>query len=192
MEMLWWVRRIVLSTNAITLLCARQRTMSSFVSRSLIRSDAFAAVTKTCLSSRISLRSAHTVRVIVCQDLPPKAYEGDILNVKAGYARNYLIPQKKVVYATRQNFEKLGLQDTELETTDQRRDRLAREAHSGEDLDLKAADLLKHYLRNKTVWLTQMYRFFVVTGIRPYSLNISFVFYYSSNCGAMQTLLPMH
>jgi hypothetical protein len=99
----------------------------------------------------VAVRCAHNVRVIVQQDVPPKAYEGDILHVKAGYARNYLIPQKKAVYATRCNFEKLNIQDPDLETTEQKRDRLAKEAASGEDLDLKASEVLKHYLRNKVV-----------------------------------------
>jgi ribosomal protein L9 len=94
----------------------------------------------------------HTVRVIVQQDLADgKAYEGDVMEVKAGYARNYLIPQKKALYATRQNFERLGMSDPDQETEEHRRDRLAKEAVAGEDLDLKAADLLKYYLRNKVV-----------------------------------------
>lgn len=94
----------------------------------------------------------HTVRVIVQQDLADgKAYEGDVLEVKAGYARNFLIPQKKALYATRQNFERLDMQDPDLETADHKRARLEREAQAGEDVDLKAADLLKYYLRNKTV-----------------------------------------
>lgn len=96
-------------------------------------------------------RQAHTVRVIVRQDIPPKAYEGDIVHVKAGYARNYLLPHKKAVYATRQNFEKLGMTDPELETPEQKRERTLKQALAGEDLDLKAADVLKHYLRNKVV-----------------------------------------
>lgn len=116
-----------------------------------------AAITKRPLPAVPSQhRFGHTVRVIVRQDLPPKAYEGDILRVKAGYARNYLIPQKKAVYATRQNFLKYNLQDPEVETTEQRRDRLAREASSGDDVDLKAADLLRHYLRNKTVGVSAL------------------------------------
>lgn len=94
----------------------------------------------------------HTVRVIVQQDLADgKAYEGDVMEVKAGYARNFLIPQKKALYATRQNFERLGMLDPDQETEEHRRERLEREAQAGEDLDLKAADLLKHYLRNKVV-----------------------------------------
>ena len=94
----------------------------------------------------------HTVRIIVTQDVSEgKIYANDIVTVKAGYARNYLIPQKKAVYATRQNFMKYNLKDPELETAEERQKRLEREAIAGDDKDLKAADLLRTYLRNKVV-----------------------------------------
>ena len=95
---------------------------------------------------------AHTVRVIAIADLPHgKAYQGDILHVKAGYARNFLIPRKIVVYATRQNFDRLGLKDPDRESVEEKKEREAREALAGDDKDLKAADLLRQYLRNKVV-----------------------------------------
>jgi hypothetical protein len=94
----------------------------------------------------------HLVRVIIKEDLPEgKAYEGDVMEVKAGYARNFLIPQKKALYATRKNFERLGLKDPDQETAEERQARLLREAQAGSDLDLKAYDLLRSYLRNKVV-----------------------------------------
>jgi ribosomal protein L9 len=94
----------------------------------------------------------HTVRIIVTQDVSEgKLYSGDISTVKAGYARNFLIPQKKAVYATRQNFVKLNLKDPELETAEELQARLEREAVAGDDRDLKAADILRAYLSNKVV-----------------------------------------
>lgn len=97
-------------------------------------------------------RGKHTVRIILQDDLPNgKAYSGDVLHVAAGYARNFLIPQKKALYATRQNFARLGMKDPDMETAAERQARLARERMEGEDEDLKAADLLKNYLRNKVV-----------------------------------------
>lgn len=96
----------------------------------------------------------HSVRLIAVEDLPHgKAYRGDVVHVKAGYARNHLIPQKLALYATPQNFEKLGLVDPEHETDEQRRERLAREASATaqDEAYLKAADTLKKYLRNKVV-----------------------------------------
>ena len=95
----------------------------------------------------------HSVRVILKEDLPNgKAYKGEVLHVKAGYARNYLIPGKFALYATEENFERLGILDPDLETAEQKAERLSREALSEEGAkELKAADLLKHYLRNKVV-----------------------------------------
>ena len=40
---------------------------------------------------------------------------GDMVRVKAGYGRNYLIPQKKAVPATKQNIEKFEAKRAELE-----------------------------------------------------------------------------
>ena len=99
----------------------------------------------------------HTVRIIVKEELPHgKAYKGDVIHVKAGYARNFLIPQKKAVYATRQNFEKLGMKDPDQETLEERKARLEREALATDDEDMKAADLLRYYLRNKVVSIAKV------------------------------------
>jgi len=109
---------------------------------------------KNNLLQRTVQRQSHSVRLIAVEDLPHgKGYKGDVLSVKAGYARNYLIPQKKAVYATPQNFVKMGIVDPDLETEEQRITRLQRES----SMDLKAeqylkeADMLKKYLRNKVV-----------------------------------------
>ena len=99
-------------------------------------------------------RWGHSVRLIALEDLPyGKGYQGDVVTVKAGYARNFLIPQKKAVYATPQNFEKFGVVDPEFETEAQRLARLERESsmNKTEEQYLKQADVLKKYLRNKVV-----------------------------------------
>jgi len=99
-------------------------------------------------------RHGHSVRLIALEDLPHgKGYEGDVVTVKAGYARNYLIPQKKAVYATPQNFERLDIVDPAEETEAQRAARLERESSMSkkEEDNLKQADLLKKYLKSKVV-----------------------------------------
>ena len=77
------------------------------------------------------------------------------MTVKAGYARNFLVPKKMALYATPENFARLGVADPEAETMEEKRARLAAEAAVEEDeeaaADLRAADILKHYLRNKVV-----------------------------------------
>lgn len=101
-----------------------------------------------------SRRLGHTVRVILTQDVDG-LYKGAVLRVKAGYARNKLIPQKQALYATPENFQRLEIKDPESETLEQRRERLARERDFAEEggEELKQADLLKYYLRNKVVRL---------------------------------------
>ncbi|OEU14867.1 hypothetical protein FRACYDRAFT_262122 [Fragilariopsis cylindrus CCMP1102] len=101
----------------------------------------------------------HTVRLIAMEDLPHgKAYKGDVVKVKAGYARNHLVPQKLALYATPQNFERLGMIDPDYETEEQRLVRLERELNmtASEDKYLKEADLLKRYLKNKVLQIWRM------------------------------------
>lgn len=99
-------------------------------------------------------RFAHTVRIICCQDLPNgAASRHQVTQVKAGYARNYLLPQKLAVYATRANFDKFNLVDPELETLEQRRARQAAAAAKDDDVEAHAADILRRYLAHKTVRL---------------------------------------
>ena len=63
-----------------------------------------------------------TVRVIVRQDWENgKAYTDDVIDVRAGYARNYLIPQKLAVYATRENFFRFNVPNPDQETAEQRK-----------------------------------------------------------------------
>ena len=71
--------------------------------------------------------------------------------MNACWVGNGLMPQRKALYATRQYFDKLRIKDPDLETVNERRLRLEREAQAGDNKDLKAADLLKFYLRNKEV-----------------------------------------
>ena len=73
------------------------------------------------------------------------------MEVKAGYNRNYLIPQKLALYATPENFARLGIKDPDEETPEEKRLRLEREAAEEVDEDLQAAKLLRKYLSNKVV-----------------------------------------
>jgi len=99
------------------------------------------------------MRQARTVRVILTEDLPTgKGYAGEVHHVKPGFARNYLIPRKKALYAIPKNFERVGMPDPDLliETIEEKKNREEME----NDEDVKAADLLRHYFRNKqlTIW----------------------------------------
>lgn len=124
----------------------------------LVSGTSIPACSPTLSQPLIPRRYGHTVRIILKEDLPDgRGYSGDVMTVKAGYARNYLVPKKMALYATPENFERLGVTDPEAETIEEKRARLAAEAAAEEDeeaaADLRAADLLKHYLRNKVVSL---------------------------------------
>lgn len=96
------------------------------------------------------IRQARTVRVILTQDLDDgQGYSGEVHTVKPGYARNFLIPRKKALYAIPKNFERVGIPDPEL-TAETAEERAAREKKDNDE-DAKATDVLRHYLRNKTL-----------------------------------------
>jgi ribosomal protein L9 len=100
-------------------------------------------------------RNGHSVRIILTSDLPDgKGYAGEVHSVKAGYARNNLIPLQKALYATPTNFERVGIPDPDLriETAEEKKLRESMES----DEDLKAADFLRYYLRNKTLKIWRM------------------------------------
>lgn len=85
-------------------------------------------------------RWAHSVRVIALQDIPQRAQSGQIATVKAGYARNFLIPQKHAVYATRENIVKYNA----TEETEEKPEAV-------KDPDRQEADRLQYYMRNKVL-----------------------------------------
>lgn len=72
------------------------------------------------------------MEVILLKKLANLGELGDTVRVKSGYARNYLIPQGKAVFATKENLaqfeqrraEFLRLADEELALAEQRREKL--------------------------------------------------------------------
>ena len=76
-------------------------------------------------------------------------YAGEVHNVAAGYARNYLLPKKMAVYATPRNFERCGLVDPDIAAKEE--EGKMQQLGDEENEDLKAADRLRIYLRNKSV-----------------------------------------
>jgi len=115
---------------------------------SQVHNNVFIAVGTT----KTQVRQAHTVRVIYTKDLPNgKGYAGEVRTVRAGYARNHLVPLKKALYATPNNFERVGIADPdELSQEEERRAKEVGVMEQDSE-DTKAADFLKYYLRNKTL-----------------------------------------
>ncbi|MGQ9656160.1 MAG: 50S ribosomal protein L9 [Thermodesulfobacteriota bacterium] len=55
------------------------------------------------------------MKVILVEDVEDLGRAGEILNVKDGYGRNYLIPRKKALPATPQNIQKMEKMKKEME-----------------------------------------------------------------------------
>lgn len=64
---------------------------------------------------------AKSSEVILLERIDPLGQMGDIVNVKPGYARNYLLPQKKALRATEANVAYFKAQKKELEALNDKR-----------------------------------------------------------------------
>lgn len=73
------------------------------------------------------------MEVILNETIDTLGREGDIVKVKPGYGRNYLLPQKKAVIATESNIARFEQNKAEIET------RLNDEAKTAEALAKKLA-----------------------------------------------------
>ena len=57
------------------------------------------------------------MEVILLEKIPKLGELGDLVQVRAGYGRNYLIPQGKAKFATKENISEFEERRTELEAT---------------------------------------------------------------------------
>ncbi|GMF26769.1 unnamed protein product [Phytophthora lilii] len=59
----------------------------------------------------------HRVDMVLKEDVPKLGFRGDEVSVKAGFARNYLYPEKLAVYATDANREKYKVDKESVDET---------------------------------------------------------------------------
>ncbi|MDR1289125.1 MAG: 50S ribosomal protein L9 [Holosporales bacterium] len=57
------------------------------------------------------------MQVVLLERVSKLGFIGDVVNVKTGYARNFLLPQKKALRATPANLEYFTLKKAEIEAT---------------------------------------------------------------------------
>jgi large subunit ribosomal protein L9 len=81
------------------------------------------------------------MKVILLEDIDSLGRLGDTVTVKAGYARNYLIPRKLALQATEQN---LKAQQNQIQALERRKDQAIEEARSLSD---KLAGVMLSYTR---------------------------------------------
>jgi large subunit ribosomal protein L9 len=71
------------------------------------------------------------MKVILQQDVRGQGKKGDVVNVSDGYARNYLIPRKLAVEATKEALNELKIREKAIKAAEEReRERLAELAES--------------------------------------------------------------
>ena len=67
------------------------------------------------------------MKVILLENLRKVGYIGEIIDVKRGFARNYLISQKKALFASKENIKEVEKIKSELGKKDQDKKNLAKE-----------------------------------------------------------------
>tara|TARA_B100000427_G_scaffold314916_1_gene308530 strand:+ start:411 stop:869 length:459 start_codon:yes stop_codon:yes gene_type:complete len=61
------------------------------------------------------------MKIVLLENLRKIGSIGDIIDVKRGYARNFLIPQKKALFASKENIDEVNKIKQELNKKDQER-----------------------------------------------------------------------
>lgn len=61
------------------------------------------------------------MKVILIEHIENLGAKGELVNVKRGYARNYLIPRAYAIYATPQNMKRLSLIQEDLKASEEKK-----------------------------------------------------------------------
>ena len=69
------------------------------------------------------------MKVILLENLGKKGSIGDIIDVKRGFARNYLITSNKALYASKENIKQVEKIKAELNSKDQEKEKNAKSIH---------------------------------------------------------------
>ena len=90
------------------------------------------------------------MRVILLENLRNFGSIGDIVDVKRGFARNYLISQKKALFASKKNIENVEKIKKELNKKDVEKKKSAKDI--ADKLDKKTFDVRKLCTENKELY----------------------------------------
>ena len=90
------------------------------------------------------------MRVILLENLAKIGSIGEIIDVKRGFARNYLISNKKALYASKDNIKEVEKIKTELNKKDQEKKRNAKQIY--ESLKNKTYEVKKLTTENKDLY----------------------------------------
>ena len=90
------------------------------------------------------------MKVILLENLAKIGSIGEIIDVKRGFARNYLISNKKALYASKENIKEVEKIKTELNKKDQEKKRNAKQIY--ESLKNKTYEVKKLTTENKDLY----------------------------------------
>tara|TARA_B100000674_G_C37809572_1_gene900458 strand:+ start:257 stop:715 length:459 start_codon:yes stop_codon:yes gene_type:complete len=90
------------------------------------------------------------MKIVLLENLRKLGNIGEIINVKRGYARNFLIPQKKALFASEKNIKEVEKIKTDLNKKDQEKKKLAKEI--AEKLKNKSYEIKKLVTENNELY----------------------------------------
>ena len=90
------------------------------------------------------------MKIVLLENLRKLGSIGEIINVNRGYARNFLIPQKKALFASDRNIKEVEKIKSELSKKDQQKRKAAKEI--SEKLKNKIFEVRKLVTENKELY----------------------------------------
>ncbi len=90
------------------------------------------------------------MKVVLLENLRKLGNIGEIINVKRGYARNFLIPQKKALFASEKNIKEVDKIKSDLSQKDLEKKKLAKGI--AEKLKNKTIEIKKLITENKELY----------------------------------------
>ena len=90
------------------------------------------------------------MKIVLLENLRKLGNIGETINVKRGYARNFLIPQKKALFASEKNIKEVEKIKSDLNKKDQEKKKSAREI--SDKLKNKVFEIKKLVIENKELY----------------------------------------
>ena len=90
------------------------------------------------------------MKIVLLENLRKLGNIGEIINVKRGYARNFLIPEKKALFASEENIKQVEKIKSNLNKKDQEKKKNAKEI--AEKLKNKTFNIKKLVTENKELY----------------------------------------
>ena len=90
------------------------------------------------------------MKVILLENLAKMGSIGEVIDVKRGFARNYLISNKKALYASKENIKQVEKIKTELNKKDQEKKKIAKQTY--DKLKNKTFEVKKLTTENKDLY----------------------------------------